>query len=35
MEATKQSYPTDLNDSQWELIKAMIPEAGKGGRPAL
>jgi putative transposase len=32
MEATKQSYPTDLNDSQWELIKDLIPAAGNGGR---
>jgi len=32
MEATKKSYPTDLTDSQWELIKDLIPSAGKGGR---
>ena len=32
MEATKKSYPTDLTDSQWELVKDLIPAAGKGGR---
>ncbi|CAN1209386.1 Transposase [Tumidithrix helvetica PCC 7403] len=32
MEATKQSYPTDLTDSQWELLKDLIPAAGTGGR---
>ena len=32
MEATKKSYPTDLTDSQWELVKDLIPAVGKGGR---
>ncbi|MFN5856104.1 MAG: transposase, partial [Pseudanabaenaceae cyanobacterium] len=32
MEATKKSYPTDLTDSQWELIKELIPAARTGGR---
>ena len=32
MEATKKSYPTDLIDNQWELIKDLIPAAGTGGR---
>jgi putative transposase len=32
MEATKKSYPTDLTDDQWELIKDLIPAAGTGGR---
>ena len=32
MEATKKSYPTDLTDSQWKLLKDLIPAAGKGGR---
>ena len=32
MEATNKSYPTDLTDSQWELVKDLIPVAGKGGR---
>jgi putative transposase len=32
MEATRKAYPTDLTDSQWELIKGLIPAAGVGGR---
>ncbi|MFN7716829.1 MAG: transposase, partial [Pseudanabaenaceae cyanobacterium] len=32
METTKKSYPTDLTDSQWELIKELIPAARTGGR---
>ncbi len=28
-----QLYPTDLTDSQWELIKELIPPAKPGGRP--
>ncbi|ELS32327.1 MULTISPECIES: IS5 family transposase [Pseudanabaena] len=32
MEATKKSYPTDLTDDQWELVKELIPAAGTGGR---
>lgn len=30
---TKQLYPTDLTDSQWNLIKEMLPPAKPGGRP--
>lgn len=30
---TKQLYPTDLTDSQWDLIKEMIPLASPNGRP--
>ncbi len=30
---TKQVYPTDLTDSQWYLIKEMLPKAKTGGRP--
>lgn len=26
------SYPTDLTDAQWQLIKPMIPPAKPGGR---
>lgn len=29
----KKQYPTDLNDSEWELIKQYLPEANKLGRP--
>jgi len=28
-----QSYPSDLTDSQWNLIKELIPPAKSGGRP--
>jgi transposase len=31
-ETKKKSYPTDLNDDQWELVKDLIPAAGRGGR---
>lgn len=27
------SYPSDLNDDQWNLIETFIPEAKHGGRP--
>lgn len=30
---TNQIYPTDLTDSQWNLIKELIPSAKPGGRP--
>ncbi len=30
---TNQIYPTDLTDSQWHLIKELIPSAKPGGRP--
>ena len=30
---TNQIYPTDLTDSQWNLIKELIPNAKPGGRP--
>jgi len=30
---TKQLYPTDLTDSQWNLIKEYLPPAKPGGRP--
>jgi putative transposase len=30
---TKQLYPTDLTDSQWDFIKEMLPKAKPGGRP--
>ena len=28
----RSSYPTDLTDEQWKLIKALIPAAQPGGR---
>jgi putative transposase len=30
---TKHTYPTDLTDRQWDLIKDLIPPAKTGGRP--
>lgn len=29
----RKSYPTDLTDAQWQLIKPLIPPAKPGGRP--
>ena len=28
-----QLYPTDLTDSQWVIIRELIPPAKAGGRP--
>ncbi len=28
-----QTYPSDLSDSQWEIIQELIPKAKSGGRP--
>jgi putative transposase len=30
---TRQPYPTDLTDKEWDLIKHLGPEAKPGGRP--
>ena len=30
---SNQLYPTDLTDSQWEIIQELIPKAKSGGRP--
>lgn len=27
------SYPTDLNDAQWEILEPLLPAAHSGGRP--
>lgn len=29
----RESYPTDLNDEQWELLEPCLPPAKPGGRP--
>ena len=29
----RKPYPSDLTDAQWELIKSLIPEPRRGGRP--
>jgi transposase len=26
-------YPSDLTDAEWALVAALIPPAGRGGRP--
>jgi transposase len=31
---TRQSYPSDLSDREWAVLKAYIPEPLPGGRPA-
>ena len=30
---TEKLYPTDLTDSQWDLIKEILPEPSCTGRP--
>jgi len=29
----KERYPSDLTDAEWDLIKPLLPEARRGGRP--
>jgi putative transposase len=29
----RKAYPTDLKDSEWEILKSLLPEAKPGGRP--
>jgi putative transposase len=29
----RQSYPTDLRDQEWDVIKHLVPDAKAGGRP--
>jgi putative transposase len=31
---TRQAYPTDLTDNEWNLIQHLVPKAKTGGRPA-
>ena len=33
--AGRRRYPTDLSDTEWELIKPLVPSVKSGGRPAL
>lgn len=33
MGVSTQRYPTDLSDSQWNIIEPLIPPAQLGGRP--
>jgi putative transposase len=30
---TRKAYPTDLKDTEWELLKPLLPDAKPGGRP--
>jgi putative transposase len=30
---TRQAYPTDLSDKEWNLIQHLVPKAKAGGRP--
>ncbi len=30
---TRRSYPSDLSDKEWEVIRPLVPEARSGGRP--
>ena len=31
---TREAYPTDLTDAQWQLIEPLVPRPKPGGRPA-
>jgi len=30
---SRRSYPTDLSDEEWTILKPLVPEAKPGGRP--
>jgi putative transposase len=30
---TRKAYPTDLKDTEWEILKPLLPDAKPGGRP--
>ena len=30
---TRRSYPTDLSNDEWEILRPLVPEAKPGGRP--
>ena len=30
---TREAYPSDLTDEQWELVRPLLPAAKPGGRP--
>lgn len=34
-EINKKNYPSDLSDTQWNIINPLIPEARPGGRPRI
>jgi putative transposase len=29
----RKTYPTDLKDGEWEILKPLLPDAKLGGRP--
>lgn len=31
---TRQSYPTDLSEKEWEVLEPLVPPVRTGGRPA-
>lgn len=31
---TRQAYPTDLSDAEWQVLEPLIPAVNAGGRPA-
>src|ERR1700751_333397 len=33
--ACRRRYPTDLSDTEWELVEPLVPAVRPGGRPAL
>ena len=33
MSNTRRSYPSDLSNKEWELIRPLVPAAKPGGRP--
>lgn len=35
MTTPRRSYPTDLSDAEWDILKAVVPGVKAGGRPAL
>jgi transposase len=32
--ATRQAYPSDLNDKEWQVLDALVPAVKSGGRPS-
>ncbi|MFD0484179.1 transposase, partial [Kineococcus sp. GCM10028916] len=33
MAGDRKAYPSDLTDAEWELIKPLLPQQGRMGRP--
>lgn len=30
----RQAYPSDVSDREWQILRPLVPEAKRGGRPA-